>query len=493
VNITKTFRNLGNRIEEWAFQKAYNFVFRSSAAYAKEPKGSSSIFADGDSYEATAAFEAIRKSSWLYYCIHTIGTSAAGLPFGEFKKGPTTKGGDYVLDEDSIITKLIYSPNPIQTKDEFIEAIFFSLEATGLLFIEVVGTKKAPVEMYVLDPRNMKIEKDSKKYVSRYIYTVNGKEIPYQPEEIIFHRYHNPNNPYGGLAPATPAGDAINSDILANEYNNEYFHNSAIPAGTLETETRMNDTEVDQLRMQWEKGHKGKKRRHRVAILWGGLKFKATQRSPRDMEFIKQKESNKLEILSTFGVPEDMGLDKEKRKMFWMQTMRPRLRALARRLTMEFGLDGFKHKVMFDLTDVEALQDDQEIKSRIAFNLAKSYVMVPDEIRRIFYKLPPLANGTGATIWVPTNLVPASLQMNGPVAAQPTTSTGKPGKPGGPNAQPKPEGQKPGANDGKPAGKELEEITQDELVKLYHAHWDQFLQDNDLEFKEMSYQRILEG
>ena len=449
------------RLERWITEKASRVFGREDANYGNGQ------WMFSPERENKAAFDAIIKNVWMYSAIYAISSSASSLPCGVYKRGTSTKGGDYQLDESDPVTVLFQKPNNIQTRSEFVEACFWSLELSGKLFIEVVGTKRNPKELYVLDPRRMKLKKDKDKYLAGYEYDLNGLPVLYTTEDIIFHRYHNPGDSYEGLSASTPAGDSINSDILSNQYNNEYFGNSAIPSAVLETERRMNEEECNLLRIQWEKGHKKKGKRHRTAILYGGVKFTVIQKSPKDMEFSKQKLLNREEILASYGVPPvlvgllesvNYGNSKEQRKLFWQQTMKPKLRSFAERMTIDFGLDGAKRKFMLDLSDVEALQDDQEVKSRIAFNLQKSLTMTTDEVRRIFYKLPPLPDGTGATIWIPSNMVPAKLLMDGPISAPAGKPAGKPGNPSGPDTTPEPNGQKPGASDGKPAGKIAESV-----------------------------------
>lgn len=483
------------KFEKWFLEKTYNFVVgRASKVFGRGSSSTSNgTWALGAVQENKLAYEAVTKDVWFYSSIYAIASSASGLLCGGFKRTTPSKGGDYQIEEDSQLSKLFYRPNLIQTRSEFIEAIFWSLELTGKVFIEVVGTKANPTELYVLDPRLMKPIPNKDKFISGYEFDLNGKKIPFAPEDIIFHRYHNPSDPYNGLSASTAAGDSINSDILSNQFNNEYYGNSAIPAAVLEVERRMNDDECNLLRLQWEKGHKGRGKRHRTAILFGGVKFSVIQKSPKEMEFVKQKVINREEILASYGVPPVLvGLlekvnyanSKEQRKLFWQQTMRPKLRSLAERFTLEFGLDGVKKKFMFDLTEVEALQEDQEIKSRIAFNITKSLIMTPDEVRRIFYKLPPMADGVGDTIWVPTNMVPAKLQLKGPVAAKPAAGNDGAGNPSGPDAQPKPNNQKPDAagTDNKPAGKPAKHlVTTDDFLEKQEEEIRKYMEEYRLE------------
>lgn len=455
------------RLQNFITQRAMNLFSR--GAYTKNGQWMQWQF------ETRAAYEAVLKNTWMYASIYTIASSAAMLPCGTYSKNGA-KGTDYTLVDDDPITNLINNPNPFQTRSEFIEAIMWSLELSGKVFLECVPNKKNPKEIYVLDPRRMEVVPDEKRFVKSYLYLVNGKKEVLSLDSVIFHKYHNPTNEYEGLCGSTTAGDAINGDILSNSYNNAFFGNSGIPIGTLECERRLTDDEIELLRSQWEKSHKGTKNASRVAILFGGIKFNYLQRSPKDMEFSNQKKLFREEILAGYGVPPvlvgllesvNYGNAKEQKKLFWQGTMTPKLRSLAERFTLEFGLNGTSRKFMFDLSGVDALQEDEEIKSRIAFNLSKSGFSF-DEIRKRLYNMPPLPQGVGKFPWVPTNVVPANLQMNGPaVNPKAQVGSGQPGKPGGPSDSPGPEGQKPGAQvDAKPAsnaGKKDAQLTKEDI------------------------------
>jgi hypothetical protein len=54
---------------------------------------------------------------------------------------------------------------------------------------------------------------------------------------------------------------------------------------------------------------------------------------------------------------------------------------------------GDNHKIQFDLSNVEALQDDEVKKAELADRLIKSGVMTPNEVRQRVYKLTSHGDG----------------------------------------------------------------------------------------------------
>lgn len=431
--------------------------------------------------EEYEAYRAIFQDVWIYVCINIVATNAAMLPVGAFKRQPKTQGSEYLYQEDHWLTNLLEEPNPQQTKNEFIEATAWSLRLSGQYFHEKVGPGGAlklgerPTELYVLDPRQVRVIPDPKNYVKRYDVNVGGIWTPFQPWEISWGKHTNPSNIYEGLSPNTPAGNSINANIAAGKYATMFFRNGGMPIGTMESDRRLGEPDYARIRANWNKSAKGIRNWFKLLILEGGLKFKAIQETPRNLALIELKKQLQMEIFAAHGVPMSMAGDsksvnyasaKEFQKMFWRGTETPVLQLIAGRFTKDMlskeeRANG-KIKVMFDATGVDALQEDQEIKSRIAFNLYKGLTMTPDQIRKYLYKMQPHDGGFGAHLYLPSNMVTAEALINNggkPLQGQGVGGDGKPGKPGGPNAQPGDEGSKPGANDGKPA-KEFKEFNE---------------------------------
>jgi HK97 family phage portal protein len=441
--------------------------------------------------EEYQAYKVVFQDVWTYVCGNLIATNAALLPIGAFKRQPKTKGSEFAFDEDHPVSRILYEPNPWQTGPEFIEATAWSLRISGQYFHELVrdGYDKVPEEIYVLDPRQVQIVPDAKNFIKKYKVNVNGTWEDFAPYQISWGKHCNPSNPYEALSPATASGNSINQNIAAGKYGTMFFRNGGMPLGTMESDRRLSEPDYERIRTNWSKSVKGVQNWFKLLILEGGLKYKQVQASPRDLALVDLKEQVKSEILAGQGVPALLVGDtrqfnysnsKEVQKLFWRNTMSTVLRLIAGRMTKDLVIKSErtsgKVKVLFDLSGVDALQEDQEIKSRIAFNLQKSGVMCWDEIRKILYRMQPYPNGIGSEIYMPSNMVTAAaLIANGgkPIA---NVGTGQSGKPGGPDASSQDEGKKPGANAGKPA----KMITDEEFRKFLEEIPDDFFKETIL-------------
>jgi phage portal protein BeeE len=128
---------------------------------------------------------------------------------------------------------------------------------------------------------------DPDQYLAGWVYTApDGQErIPLGVDEVIFNRYPDPLDVYGGCGPIQSVLTDIDSSRYAAEWNRNYFINSAEPGGVIEVEENLDDNEWRQLTDRWREGHRGVARAHRVAVLEGGQKWVPNAHTMRDMDF----------------------------------------------------------------------------------------------------------------------------------------------------------------------------------------------------------------
>ena len=168
------------------------------------------------------------------------------------------------------------------------------------------------------------------------------------------------------------------------------------------------------MRKQWEEGHKGTTRAHRIAVLEEGLKYKPVSLSPRDMEFLKQRKLCREEICAVFKVPPALvGLyeyanyanAEHQNKAFWQKAIIPKLHKLEHKLNNSFlpmfehgrSRDSGKYFVRFDTSAIDALKESEDAKSQVQERLVRSGIMTINEVRRL-ENLPPVPWGDD---WLP--------------------------------------------------------------------------------------------
>jgi HK97 family phage portal protein len=144
-----------------------------------------------------------------------------------------------------------------------------------------------PTGLWPVRPDRMTPVPDPDQYLAGWVYTApDGREkIPLNVDEVVFNRYPDPLDVYGGVGPIRSVMTDIDSSRYAAEWNRNYFLNSAEPGGVIEVEENLDDNEWKQLTDRWREGHRGVARAHRVAVLEGGQKWVPNAHTMRDMDF----------------------------------------------------------------------------------------------------------------------------------------------------------------------------------------------------------------
>jgi len=343
---------------------------------------------------------------WVYACVSTIATAVAGTPLKIYRQ--TAESIEEV--SDSLLARLLSDVNPHISSYDLWEATAAFLELSGNCYWEVERDDEgAAVAIYPMRPDRVKIVPDRENFVKGYIYEVNGRTVSLAADEVIHFKYFNPASEYYGLGPIAAIRNSIIVDQYSVAYNKAFFKSGAHPGGVLETDSSLSDEAFNRLRKQWEENHKGTTRAHRIAVLEEGLKYKPVSLSPRDMEFLKQRKMCREEICAVFKVPPALiGLyeyanyanAEHQNRAFWQKTIIPKLRKLEHKLSNSLlpmllndraEQDG-RVFVRFDTSAVDALKENEDIKSQVQERLARSGIMTINELRRLD-NLPPVPWG----------------------------------------------------------------------------------------------------
>jgi len=310
-----------------------------------------------------------REHVWVYACINAIAQSISGVPL-LFKTG--TRKDSQVLESHPLID-LFETPNPLMSGSQLIEATLIYLGLTGEAFyiLDRRSELEIPREMWVVHPDRFKEVVDEKSgLISGWIYSKGTRQIPLQPHEVVFFRYFNPYNDYRGLAPLQAARAGIEQDFWAGQYNTAFFKNSAQPGGVLETSGNLTDEEYQRLLAQWQDRHGGAPKAHAIALLEGGVTYKQTGLSQKDMDFLEQRKWNREEIMAAFKVPKpELGLydevnyatAKTQRKLFWENTLLPKMALFEFVLWSQLlrRIEGGRNWAEFDYSSISALHEDR--------------------------------------------------------------------------------------------------------------------------------------
>ena len=161
------------------------------------------------------------------------------------------------------------------------------------------------------------------------------------------------------------------------------------------TEEALSDEEVDDFYERWEKRYKGPGSAHRPAIASFIKDIKTISSvglSQREMEFVKGLQWSLEDVSRVYGVPPPLLSDYEHatfanintaEKLFWRNTMVPEMKFIEEQLSEKLlpHLDYPDLRVEFDLSEIEALQEDEDSRVERESKLLDRGLLTINEVR----------------------------------------------------------------------------------------------------------------
>ncbi len=144
-----------------------------------------------------------------------------------------------------------------------------------------------PLGLWPVRPDRMTPVPDRDRFLAGWIYTSpDGRErVPLLATDVIFNRYPDPEDLYGGCGPVGTVLTDVESARYASEYNRNFFINSADPGGVIQVDHELSDPEFNELVDRWRDTHRGVARAYRIAVLEAGATWIPNTHSMKDMDF----------------------------------------------------------------------------------------------------------------------------------------------------------------------------------------------------------------
>lgn len=236
-----------------------------------------------------------------------------------YRKSPSGKPEDRVIVTNHAAWDLWQKPNPFMPRQEFLEVAQQHLDLAGESPWVVAYDKRAktlPLELWPVRPDRMEPDPDPQKFLLGWNYRSpeDGKLIPLNLREVIHLRTPNPLDPYRGCSPIATLLITLGRAKAAQQWNLNFFANSARPGGIIEVPKRLTDDEFDELTMRWNEQHRGVRNAHKVAVLEHGT-WKELGFNVKDLQVPELREADRDEILEAYGFPRSMlGIDESANK-----------------------------------------------------------------------------------------------------------------------------------------------------------------------------------
>jgi HK97 family phage portal protein len=379
-----------------------------------------------------------KQHVWVHACVNAIAQNISGIPLLFFTGSRKNKK----LVDSGPLVQVMETPNPMMSGSQLIDASYVFLGITGeaIYILDRQNVTETPREIWTFHPsRFQHVPDENSSLIKGWIYTKGSKRIPLEPHEVLFFRYFNPDDDYRGLSPLQAAKLGIDQDYYAAQYNANFFLNSAQPGGVLETSENLVQEEFDRLLAQWNDRHQGVAKGHQVALLEGGLTYKQTGISQRDMEFLEGRKYNREEIMAVYKVPKsELGLyeqinfatAKTMDRVFWTKTLLPKMVLYETILWSQFlsKLAGPETWAEFDRNSIDALKEDLASltdTSQKYWSMGVPFDIINETLGLGFPKIPG-----GDIGYLPFNLVPVgAAKPPAPSAAVPATPEKAAGSP----------------------------------------------------------------
>ena len=294
--------------------------------------------------------------------------------------------------------RLLERVNPWYTRADLWRATEIYLCLWGSAFWAIERGEDGEPELWPLRPDRMAVIPDRQRYVRGFVYRGSPSSIPsenvaYTPDEIVWLRYFNPLEELAGLSPLAPARLSADMGHEGLRFNRHLLRNSARPDFLLLTNHELNDTELEDFYARWEQRYQGPGNAHRPAVASAVRDVKTLGLSHRDIDFIQGLRWSLEEVSRTYGVPKLLLGDFERatyanvqasERLFWRNTVVPEVRFLEdqmnRALLPKLGYPQLRAE--FDLSAIEALQEDEASRVQRETALLDRNVLTINEVRR---------------------------------------------------------------------------------------------------------------
>ena len=350
------------------------------------------------------------NTGWVYACTNVIADEVAKIDLRLYRK----KGGEVEVINEHPLLDLLSKANNFTTKFDLFWLTQQYLELAGEAPWFVVKKGEIPVELYLLRPDQITVKAGTgENFIDGYTFRNDrGKEIPIASDEMIFLKYPSTTNQFRGTGTLSAAARVVDIEQYSEEYNKNYFYNSATPSMYFKTEQKLNDSVRNRFKKQIEQNYKGVANAHKFLILEAGLDAKPLTLSQKDMDFINQLNWTRDKILGIFRVPRTaLGITDDVNRanaeatdyVFAKRTVQPKLARLVQQLN-EFLIPMFPDGDSLWLDFEDPIPEDTEKKVKYYETGLKSGFLTINEVRGM-ENLESIGD-KGDQIFLPLNLMP---------------------------------------------------------------------------------------
>ena len=375
------------------------------------------------------------SEAWVFIVCDLVAMKLSSQPMrvmrgevvdGKFIKKPA---------EGHPLQELIENPNPFQSYASWMYCIIVDLVLMGNGVLWYAGSSNylmlLPAEAVMLDfSRDGKLMSYNVSEIASDGGVTGARQTKFAVEDVVHLRRPNPSSLLWGLSPFIPGRKSVLFNRYSQDYLNSFYQKGAMPGFALEMGAEANERVAMRLLRSFENAYTGRKNMRRTLVLPKGVALKEVSHTLANQDLATYIDLNREDIINLLKVPKhelslqsagSLGSEEAKSalKNFWEATLIPMARIIEGELSKFFRrrgqLEDSNTFLEFDLSKVEALQEDVANKATIAEKMLKTHTL--NEVRKIFYELPPVEGGDvvqGFTAPMPGGYPTFSLSLPAP-------------------------------------------------------------------------------
>jgi len=258
------------------------------------------LFAAGDDIEITSNSgtkinpETAFQINAIFSAVSLISDTISTLPLDAYRR---VNGNRFPLRPKP---DWVNKPDLDTTREAFYGQAIVSLLLDGNAFIRVFTKNGEIVNMTVLNPQQVKIERASYGQVT---FKVEGEKRTLTPAEII----HIPDVVRPGAIRGVSRVDTLKENfglaLALENYAAKFFGQGATTQGIIEFPDELTAEQAKQLAQSFDSRHKGWGRAHKTGVLSAGAKYRETSVNNDQAQFIDSRRMAVEDVARAFNVP----------------------------------------------------------------------------------------------------------------------------------------------------------------------------------------------
>ena len=339
---------------------------------------------------AALAREGYSLNAVVYACVQEVISRASQITLvlqRGYGKEAETLEGHAALD-------LLRRPNPQMSEAEFRAAWVGHLLLSGNAYLHGIAPESGPklgrpLELWPLRPDRMRVLAGSwQEPVSGYTYT-DGREVKLAAPDVCHAKLFNPLNDFYGMSPIEAAARGIDQHNASGDWNTAALQNRGTVDTWINMRGQVGPEERESLKRQFLRQHTGPKnaRRPMVTRALDGIDVHRLGLSAVELDYLEGRRMSAFEICSAFRVPSQIvgvpgaqtyaNMEQAERSLYGSAVIPALTRfcdAMTRWLLPRYP-DSEGLYLWYDASEIEALQEDRDVRAQRATRLFTSGII----------------------------------------------------------------------------------------------------------------------